>query len=94
MAAKVYIGDVGTIIDVDCGETISTATGYKFYVKKPDGSEAEWTATIQGTTALKHTAISGDFNVAGTYYIQPYMTLGSWTGRGNTVELIVYRTYA
>lgn len=90
---KVYVGDIGTIIEVDCDEDISTATGYKLVVRKPDGTRADWTASIYGTTALRHTTVAGDLSVAGIYRVQPYMTLDSWTGRGKTVEFEVFRLY-
>lgn len=83
---KVYVGDIGTIIEVDCGENISAATGQKFMVKKPDGTQVDWTASIYGTTKLRHTTIAGDLSCAGKYYINPYMTLSTWTGKGKTVE--------
>ena len=92
MADKVYVGDVGTIIDVDCGEVLTTATGQSLKVRKPNGAEVVWTATI-ATNSLRHTIIAGDVDIAGTYLIQPYLTLSGWTGRGKTVTLPVYRYF-
>jgi hypothetical protein len=89
MADKVYIGDVGTIVDVDCGESLIGATGQLLKVRKPNGAEVSWAASISANS-LKHTAISGDFDLVGTYLIQPYLTITGWTGHGLTVSLEVY----
>lgn len=89
MADKVYIGDVGTVIDVDCGESIVTATGQVLKVRKPNGTEVSWSASIS-TNSLRHTAIVGDLDLVGTYMIQPYLTITGWTGHGKTVQFEVF----
>jgi len=91
---KHYVGDVGTIIMVDCGTTISGATGLILNVKKPDGTTVEWSATIDGTDYLKHTTISTDFDQAGLYYLQASLTISGWAGLGETAEFMVYAVYA
>jgi len=90
---KVYIGDVGTVIDVDCGESISGATSCALSVLKPNGARVEWSATIHGTSVLRHIVVAGDLDVAGTYRLQPMLTLGTWAGRGNTVSFDVWSLF-
>jgi len=90
---KVYVGDIGTIIYVDVKETITSATVLQLKVKKPDEIEYTWAASLEGTTKLKYVAISGDFNQEGIYYLQAYVELPSWKGRGETVSFRVYDTY-
>jgi hypothetical protein len=53
---KHYIGDIGTIITVDCGTTISGATNTKLKVKKPDVYYLQSSLTISGWTGLGETA--------------------------------------
>jgi len=91
--SKHYIGEVGTVITVECTETITGATDTVIAVLKPDGTTDEWTASIYGTTQLRCVTVSTDFSVAGTYYVQAYMTLGSWTGYGDTDTFEVYSLY-
>lgn len=93
MAGKHYVEDIGTEILVDCGSTITGATNLKLKVKKPDGSTAEWTAAIDGTDHLKHTSEAGDFSVAGTYFLQAGLTIGGWTGLGETAQFEIYDPY-
>jgi len=90
---KSFVGDIGTIIHIECGRDVSGATGVLFKVKKPDATTADWTPAISGTTAFNYTIQAGDFNQAGTYKIQWYGTLGTWTGRGETAEHVVYPTF-
>lgn len=89
MADKHYIGEIGTEILVDTGVDITGATDTKIQCKKPDGTIVAWTATISGTTKLKYTIISGDFNQSGTYTLQASLILTGWTGRGETATFDV-----
>jgi hypothetical protein len=94
MTDKYYVGDIGTDIIVDCGTEITGATNTKLKVQKPDGTTAEWVASIDGTDNLKYTIIAGDFNVAGTYFLQASLSLGGWTGLGDTAKFIVHEPYS
>jgi len=90
MSEKVYVGDIGTIIEIDMQENISTATDQRLDIKKPDGTETVWTVTIYNSTYLRHTIATLELDLKGVYHIQPYMKIGTWTGRGNTVNLTVH----
>lgn len=89
MADKHYIGEVGTVIRLDCGVDISAADVTTMKVKKPDGSTVEWAATVFGTNFIDYTTTSGDF-IAGVYQIQSYIEIGGWIGRGNTATFTVF----
>ncbi len=94
MSDKVYKGDEGTEIIVDCGEDISAATDQVLKVYKPVSlAEVEWAASIYNTNYLKHTIVTDDLDEVGVYKIQPYMTLSGWTGRGKTTNLYIYDHY-
>ena len=95
---KPYVGDIGTIIELDCQETITAATNLKMYCKKPKLTDPttyeikEWTTgiTIYGTTKLRYAVVSGNFDVGGRYQVQAYLELSGWKGRTDIVEFIVY----
>ena len=93
MADKVYVGDIGTDIIVDCGEDISTATKTKISVKKPDGSKVLWSASIYNTNYLKYTTVANDLNQSGKYKVQASLTLGAWSGLGETACFTVYSLF-
>lgn len=93
MADKSYKGDVGTVFLINCGTNISTATVKKLLVKKPDGTQVEWIATISGTNYLQYTTITNDLDQNGTYYLQSYIEMPSWKGRGETAIFTIYESY-
>lgn len=81
----IFVGDIGTELLINMGENISSASSVSLSVRKPDGTVVTWTPTIQGTLYLRYLTQSGDLNLAGEYAISPLLTIGSWTGRGETV---------
>ena len=89
MSNKIYVGDVGTTILVDMGEDISSATNLALEVKKPDGSIVEWVPTVSDKNFLKYIIKAGDLTLEGTYTINPKLTLGDWSGRGDTTLFVV-----
>jgi len=91
---KVYQGDIGTEIVIDLGESLSGGTVYKMKVRKPSGTEAEWTASVTESTKITYTTVSGDLDEYGRYLIQPYVELENFQGYGETVVLEVHRPYA
>lgn len=93
MSNKSYNGDVGTVVMVNCGFDISSATAKKLYVKKPDGKEVVWTPTIYNSMYLKYTIAPGDIDQSGEYYLQAYIEISSWKGRGETALFSIYGNY-
>lgn len=87
----VQVGDIGTLVSVDLGEDISEATEVRLFVDKPfDASRAEWSASVSaGGTAVEHLAVAGDFSIAGTYRLQVWVNLGSWSGYSTKASLNV-----
>ena len=90
---KHYVNEVGTPVVVDCGSAITGATSLALKVKKPDGTLVSWTPTIYETNYLKYIVQSGDFNLSGTYYLQASLTLGGWSGLGETASFQISAVY-
>lgn len=90
--SKIYKGDEGTVLEVDVGEDISTATTTELKVLKPDGAPATWVGSVNGlvNTQIDYTIVNGDLDQAGKYRLQAYVVTVAWDGRGETVELMVY----
>lgn len=79
--AQAHKGDIGTIIKIDLGEDISTATVRKIKYRKPDGTMGEWTAAAHGTTAVKYTTTAvADLNQVGRWKFQAYIEMPDWKG--------------
>lgn len=90
MSNVVYVGDVGTVILLDTGMTITGATAVTIEVLKPSATEAHWAATVHtDNVSVKHTIVSGEFDEIGSYTLQAKLTLGGGTWRGESVKLVV-----
>lgn len=91
---KVYAGDLGTRVILDCGQNVSAATARSIEVQKPDGSTASWSASASGTNSIQFDTEAGSsFNVPGTWRIQSKITIGGAVWRGKTVTLTVYPAF-
>lgn len=91
--AKVYVGDVGTEIHVDVGVPLSDVIETKLLVKKPDGREEEWDASVEDAAGgrLLHVVSAGELDVAGDYKIQAYVRFADGGEfRGETAILTVF----
>jgi hypothetical protein len=97
---KVYVGDMGTVFEIDVGLDISSWTNLKMKVKKGDGSEAVWDAHVKPGGGKNNyimryisSKVTSDFTCDGIYYITPYGESGDWKGHGRTVSFFVYLVY-
>jgi len=90
---KIYVGDVGTEIIVDCGEDITNGVDPVLKVLLPDGTEVEWTCSVVETTKLRHVSDANTFKVKGQHKLQAYPNLPNWIGRGKTKAITVYAKY-
>ena len=97
-----YVGNEGTEIEINMGEDLTTWIEKEFLykVKKGDGSTAIWNeVTVKGgdedgKKTLTYKIVKGDFNVAGSYSINPYGNNNSgWKGHGCTIKFKVLPIY-
>ena len=69
---------VGAVLRIDTGVDLTGNTGLYIYVKKPDGTTATWTASIDTDTSfMTYTIQTGDLNQSGGYIIS---SAASWAG--------------
>lgn len=87
---KLYVGDTGTVIVLDCGQDISAATVRKINVRKPDGTEVIWDATAEGTDSIKYTTLSDTLNQFGVWKFQAQVTTAAGVWLGKTVQIRVH----
>ena len=88
--SKVYVGDTGTAVILDCGQSIADATARSIEMLKPDGTNVSLTASASGTNSIQYLTLVGTFAAAGKYKLQAKVTTPSGLWLGETVELIVY----
>lgn len=86
---KLYIGDTGTVITLDCGQDISTATVRAIDVRKPDGTTTSWAASASGSNSVSFTTLAGTLDQAGEWRLQANVTLpsGEWLGETAYLEV-------
>ena len=97
---KVYVGDLGTIIEIDMQESLASWSNMTIKIKRASNGS---TTTLDGiqkpgdgngnilqvTTSL----VTSVFTVDGLYYVTPYGEVASWKGHGETVQFFVYPIY-
>lgn len=89
--SKLFVGDTGTTITLDSGQSLSGYTATIKYVK-PTGATGSWSAIVSGNTAY-YVTLSTDLDVAGVWKLQLYVTkAGVWTGHGEIVTITVENT--
>ena len=91
MMARIFEGDVGTIIRLDTGTDLSSATVMKIEYTKPGGSTGEWLAQRDpnDVNAMFYKTLSGDLDQSGTWALRAYVELPDWKGHGEEVRMMV-----
>ena len=90
---KIYIGQVGVLIELDTQDSLLGATKTEIRYRKPDKSTGAWEGTIDGT---KITHLIDDDTVldsAGSWLLQAYAEGSGWALLGETVTLPVYNVW-
>jgi len=88
--AKIYVGDVGTVLKINMLEDISTATVKRIDYIKPDETTGSWTPILSGTDYLEYSMVDGDLDQAGSYSLQVYIEIGDFKGLSDTTGFTVY----
>lgn len=82
-----FVGTVGTVIDVDVGTDISTATTTEIRFIKPDKTTTgTWVAAQHPTDVnkIRYTIISGDWDTPGVWTANAFIAFATWSGPGKT----------
>lgn len=87
---KVYVGDTGTVIVLDCGQNVLAAVTRSIDVRRPDGSSTSWYAIPNGTNAIQATLGPGELTMPGAWRLQANVEMPSGSWRGATTVLRVY----
>ena len=92
---KVYTGDVGTRIILDCGIDVSAATTKQIKYRKPNGDEGVWDAASVGgeDTQIYYDVEANDIDQVGLWLFQAYIEMAGWSGHGEQAPLIVYELF-
>ena len=86
----VNVGDIGTVIDLDTGESLAGAANLMVFYTTPGGVAGEWTAEASGN-AIRYTTTDGvgTFTEEGAWSLQGYLELDGWKGTTSIVTLTI-----
>lgn len=92
---KMYQGDVGTVLQVNVGDDMSSATTVELSILKPDLTTEVWDAIVNGVdnTQIDHTIITDELDQVGRYGVQAHIVISGWSGLGETTEFIVHEAF-
>lgn len=93
MSDKVYKDDVGTLIQIDCGSDISSATVTQVKVRLPDNTTTTWAASLNGEQVLEYNLVASDTATAGFLTGNVYIVTPEGIWHGETFEIRIYEPY-
>ena len=87
----VFVGDVGTSIELETGTDLRNATSLQIEATKPSGTKVTWTASVHpdNPTVMRYITQSGDIDEAGTWRLRAKVTMTGWSGTGTTAVMRV-----
>lgn len=86
---KVYVGDTGTVIELDAGQDLTEASSLAISVRKPSGELVEWPATVFEQTKLRFSTLADSLDEPGTWKLQALVISPAGRWLGQTVMLRV-----
>lgn len=90
---KVFVGDTGTLIILNCGQDVSAATSRTIEVRKPNGSVVSWSAQLSGLDSLSYLSTVNTFTMPGRWRLQAKVTMPNGVWLGETVILDVFPAF-
>ena len=87
---SMVVGDIGTELKIDVGQSTAGATG-KIVAVAPGQEAVVWDGTTEDTYVV-YTIESGDLAIPGRWYFQAYLDygVGAWSGYSQPVTETVY----
>lgn len=96
---EIHLGDIGTVFEITVMDgsvvvDISTATTTEFVFEKPSNATVTQTAVFvtDGTDGeLEYTTVADDLDEVGSWRLQVYIVMPSWTGRSDIGSFEVHK---
>ena len=87
----IFVGDVGTSIELDTGSDLRSATSLQIEATKPSGTKVTWTASVHPTqpTVMRYVTQANDLDEAGTWKLRAKVTMTGWSGSGTMATMRV-----
>lgn len=91
---NIYTGQTLLTIKLETDLDVSLASEKKILYTKPDGTKGSWTATIDGTTAIKYDVLTNDISLSGIWKLQAYVVIAGKIGYGDVVDMTIQKNIA
>lgn len=98
--SKIYVGDVGTIFDLEADPGRRTGidlTGYTVTMvfRKPSGTTVEPAAALRpgSLSMVRYTTVAGDLNEAGDWAVQLRASIAGASWLGETANFVVHSAF-
>lgn len=88
--SKIYAGDHGTTISVNCAADVLAATSLAILAMRPDGTSVTWAGAPGVPTSILYTTQPGDLNMAGIWTLQAVYVNANGSWHGEAANLTVY----
>lgn len=91
-----YVGEVGTVIQVETEKDLTDATVFEVHIRKADDLVVEKSATkVDGVTTKSVLEITQDLDVAGVWTVHAYVEFATpWEGLGKADTFEVFEKWA
>jgi hypothetical protein len=90
---KIYIGQVGVLIELDTQDSLLGATKTEIRYRKPDKSTGAWVGIIDGAKITYLINNEEVLNLSGSWLLQAYAEGPGWALLGETVTLPIYNVW-
>ena len=101
--AKHYIGEIGTLVALDCGIDLSDIVLSRILHKNPAGLVGTWPGTLyssysdiaksEGTYYVSYVLAGTDMNVSGIWELQALVANTAGTWYGENAQMTIYGTF-
>jgi hypothetical protein len=91
---KVYVGDTGTALVLDTGQSLAGASSVTIEARTPTGAVVTLTGAVVESTKIRFISLANTFDRPGEWRLQAKAVLPSGTWLGETVSLTVYSPFA
>ncbi len=91
--SKVYVGDTGTVIQLDTGQNLTTATAVSIEASKPNGAVVSWAGVVVSATKVEFVTGPTTLDISGKWVLQAKVVLPSGTWRGESANMTVYPVF-
>jgi hypothetical protein len=88
---SIKVNGVTTLIKLNAGEDLSSATVKRIYYRKPSGTQSFWAASLDATNQILQysTTATTDLDEDGEWVLDGYIESPTWNGYSTSIKMQV-----